>query len=76
MLDNLNPVAARSTECAARALGLDQSRGPWPHRRGTGIFDWVDESDTSQETLHWLSQTETLDLIAQARAELAVGQGL
>jgi antitoxin YefM len=37
---------------------------------------WVDQSDTSHETSFWLSQTESLDIIAQARAELADGQGL
>jgi hypothetical protein len=37
---------------------------------------WVDESDISHETSFWLSQTESLDIIAQARAELADGQGL
>ena len=37
---------------------------------------WVNESDISHETSFWLSQTESLDIIAQARAELADGQGL
>jgi hypothetical protein len=38
--------------------------------------DWVDELETSHETSFWLSRTETLDIIAQARAELADGKGL
>ena len=37
---------------------------------------WVNESDISHETSFWLTQTESLDIIAQARAELADGQGL
>ena len=44
------------------------------------VPDWhpirVDESETSHETSFWLSQKESLDIIAQARAELADGQGL
>ena len=38
--------------------------------------DWVDESETSHETSFWLSQAEALDIIAQARAELADGRGM
>lgn len=38
--------------------------------------DRVDESEASHETYFWLSQTETLNIITQARAELADGQGL
>ncbi len=34
----------------------------------------VDESDASHETIFWLSQPESLDIIAQARAELADGR--
>jgi hypothetical protein len=35
----------------------------------------VGESETSQETSFWLSQPETLDIIVQARVELAAGRG-
>ena len=36
----------------------------------------MDESDASRETILWLSQKMTLDIIDRARAELADGKGL
>jgi len=36
----------------------------------------VDDSDSSRETIFWVSQKGTLDIIDRARAELADGKGL
>ena len=36
----------------------------------------MDDSDSSRETIFWVSQKGTLDIIDRARAELADGKGL
>lgn len=44
--------------------------------RPAAILIGIDEWEALQETLFWLSQGESRDTIAQARAELANGDGL